>query len=1263
MSIGITIYPAKPLFESGANQTALQLGEMVSTWGMKVVYLHSGLHSWWSDYPLPSYATEGHYHTLSSNSLDLLIDVDGTLVGEVRERIAKRTIVFLRSFLQFSEMDRSVYIECPYVPRSMDAVTEVWCWDQLNPKETIPSIQTMFSCPIRRVPFFWSPTITEYYSKGKLGYYSSTQKVYTTHVAEKGTNESSSVVPLVAICEAVKRKISPTMRYEVHHMDPFAENRFFKENVATNIQLDKLPILVHPKKTVFYEWTIASNQVFFSHSRFTYLRPSLLHLIWLNIPLFHNSPILKDLHPSLKRGFYHGNEICEWLQILSTFESQPSVWWEGLEERRNALLRAFGLSVHSTEWETIVKSVLDSSSVTPPSLSVTPPSSSVSSTVIPSIASPLPSKKKCVVAFSDMWQGFPFQRNTLIDSLQHHHPEVEVTGVEYKTYPYPDEINVLMVGLFGQDWKKAPAHLPKIQLNGENWEQKEDPAIHLFLSNSHQEDQKHVRFPTWMWFVDWYTTSTQLPPSDSTDNPIRLPLCLATNPHSKPYLERPAFCGFVVSNPICSMRNQTFQLLNQYKKVNSGGSLYNNIGGPLSLKYPGGGAGDLSKHDFFTNHRFTLSFENSQAHGYITEKLLHSKMAGCIPIYWGDVHADHDFDPDSFLQVSALQTPEQVVNEIKTLESDRSRCEKMAATPILDEERAKKALHQLERVSSRIWELIYPSSPSLSSPPVNPWKATYIVNLDSRPDRFTQLQKEEPQLFRQLTPQRVSAINGRELALTETIYRLFERNEFGWKKGVMGCALSHLDLWKRIVQHGEDGYYLVLEDDVRFKKDWWSQQTEYVRAIPEDAELVYLGGVLPPNRPALPSVLEPKNPYWSEIKWNTLFTPHPTPIFHFCTYSYAIHRRGAIKLLRFLMESNKRFTVPVDHFLMNPLIGLRKYVARELPARCFQDDDPSYIQSDFNNLQRKDVFDSDICNNTECFQTGDLSRFDTQPSKNPKHSMILYMMVESEDAKLDLYERTWLEDMFQKKIECRPLVSIVDADLPSDAWYMVQRPHSQKWNKWFHHLQRKNIPFRILHLSDEFVSDMIGCYTLPNCKAVVRNYMRPDLPALPYVKTIPLGYHHKANPTTYAVFSERKWVWSFHGTEWFGRREKLEPFQAFQPNDCRFQPSWNHSSGSSESEYLKSLSQSKYCPIMAGNNVETFRLYEALEAGALPVTTITDKEYLDQIEKELGLSSLYGWENPIEVIQLNRGSNEIQTEVRKRWSEWKKRIQSEISSL
>jgi hypothetical protein len=260
-----------------------------------------------------------------------------------------------------------------------------------------------------------------------------------------------------------------------------------------------------------------------------------------------------------------------------------------------------------------------------------------------------------------MWQGFPVNSNTLIDALRVAHPDATIIGVDYKTYPRPEEISALMVGLFGEDWKKAPAHLPKIQLNGENWEIKEDPTIHLFLSCSPKEDLSHMRFPTWMWFVDWYNPSTVLPSVESTDNPIRLPLSFATTPHPKPYQDRPSFCAFVVSNPICKLRNETFQHLNQYKTVNSGGALYNNIGGPLSLKYPGGGAGDLSKHEFFTQHRFTLSFENSQAHGYVTEKLLHAKMAGCVPIYWGDSHITEDFCPESFLQVSHLSDPHSIV--------------------------------------------------------------------------------------------------------------------------------------------------------------------------------------------------------------------------------------------------------------------------------------------------------------------------------------------------------------------------------------------------------------------------------------------------------------------------------------------------------------------------------------------------------------------------------------------------------------------------
>ena len=267
-----------------------------------------------------------------------------------------------------------------------------------------------------------------------------------------------------------------------------------------------------------------------------------------------------------------------------------------------------------------------------------------------------------------------------------------------------------------------------------------------------------------------------------------------------------------------------------------------------------------------------------------------------------------------------------------------------------------------------------------------------------------------------------------------------------------------------------------------------------------------------------------------------------------------------------------------------------------------------------------------------------------------------------------LYEQSWLEDLFGQPLTLLPLTS-TDTDLPPNAWYLVQRPHSVKWNKWFHQLQRKNIPFKILHLSDEFGTDIIGCYDLPNCKAIVRTYPRPDLYDAPFpsLVTIPLGYHHRLTPSTHSIsqtpFSERPLVWSFHGTKWFDRDTELAAFASFTPNDCRLQPEWNHSTATTKEEYLQSLSQTKYCPILRGNNVETFRLYEALEAGSLPVTSITGSDFLAWIEKELGLSALYGWDNPIKVLQEGRGTDAIQQEVQQRWKAWKERIREQIRGI
>ena len=85
------------------------------------------------------------------------------------------------------------------------------------------------------------------------------------------------------------------------------------------------------------------------------------------------------------------------------------------------------------------------------------------------------------------------------------------------------------------------------------------------------------------------------------------------------------FCSFVYSNDKGNpARVRFFDLLSQYKQVNAGGKLRNNIGQPEGVK---------DKLAFQTRHKFAIAFENSSHPGYTTEKLVEAFAAKTVPIY------------------------------------------------------------------------------------------------------------------------------------------------------------------------------------------------------------------------------------------------------------------------------------------------------------------------------------------------------------------------------------------------------------------------------------------------------------------------------------------------------------------------------------------------------------------------------------------------------------------------------------------------------
>ena len=120
------------------------------------------------------------------------------------------------------------------------------------------------------------------------------------------------------------------------------------------------------------------------------------------------------------------------------------------------------------------------------------------------------------------------------------------------------------------------------------------------------------------------------------------------------------FCNFVVSNPLCSFRNDFFLKLSKYKKVDSGGRFLNNIGNE----------GVIDKLDFQKKYKFSLAFENVEYLGYTSEKLTNAMLANTIPIYWGNPLVHEDFNTNSFINYYDFKNENEMIEYIIYLDNN-----------------------------------------------------------------------------------------------------------------------------------------------------------------------------------------------------------------------------------------------------------------------------------------------------------------------------------------------------------------------------------------------------------------------------------------------------------------------------------------------------------------------------------------------------------------------------------------------------------------
>ena len=200
---------------------------------------------------------------------------------------------------------------------------------------------------------------------------------------------------------------------------------------------------------------------------------------------------------------------------------------------------------------------------------------------------------------------------------------------------------------------------------------------------------------------------------------------------------------------------------------------------------------------------------------------------------------------------------------------------------------------------------------------------TYVISLGRRPARRSSALARVVEAGLRAA-EVFEAVDGRDLDAKElrrrevTLYagwrlvgsdnRFFDR-ELKW--GEVGCALSHLAVWRRVRELGTAPLAVVLEDDVDFVPGF----AELLRAaLDEVAALVAAGATAPPDalylarnavRPECDRLLPPSGAAAPRVRL-------VVPGFSLKTTAYVLWPRGAAKLLASGLE---RRLIPVDDFL------------------------------------------------------------------------------------------------------------------------------------------------------------------------------------------------------------------------------------------------------------------------------------------------------------------------------------------------------------
>lgn len=190
--------------------------------------------------------------------------------------------------------------------------------------------------------------------------------------------------------------------------------------------------------------------------------------------------------------------------------------------------------------------------------------------------------------------------------------------------------------------------------------------------------------------------------------------------------------------------------------------------------------------------------------------------------------------------------------------------------------------------------------------------ATYVINLDRSVDRMRRM---DAQLRRHgVEYQRWPAVDGSKLTHAELREHATPFCRTFCTASTVGCALSHIRLWRHILDSGH-GMALVLEDDARLVPDFNKGLGRALADVPDDFDVLLLGCFLmcdkdrnyPLGHQLTRMVF--KKGRDDRRTWGSVFVPE---LFG-GTHAYVVSRKGCEKLLRLIPKASYHIDYEMNH--------------------------------------------------------------------------------------------------------------------------------------------------------------------------------------------------------------------------------------------------------------------------------------------------------------------------------------------------------------